>query len=1511
MSRSRVGKVVLITLGGLVALVATAVLGASVVLQGPRLGALIEGALPENRGKLQIGGVGWGLGALADLITDTPSPISLDGLKIIDPEGTVVLDVPHLEAKVKLRTLIAGSFSIHDLKVGKALWRFAQMSQSEEIGFVAALQPKHAAPLPPAGAVAEPQGPGTFFQIVNGDLADLNAIFDFPGSWGLELRHARAAASLIQSTVDPKHPVFGFDCGPIVAEGGGWLRILDDNLLPFDKVIINRISTTQDRPDDIFLDLREARTGKTALVGKGYFTGIYGATSVPGAALHVQFHDAADALNQVVAGKKIEGLLLSGDISATADLRDTFAKLKVTAKFAGMDVSYAPYRALGVGFGLTFDGGAMKIGVRDFHLGAPGGGRLGLDATFDATAMKVAADVNLKDFTTDSYVPVGLQAISGGHLNGGFHAEADLGPAGQSGTVRGLDLTLVRRRAAGLPTTIRVHGDAAASAARFKTSGLTVEVPGATATASGEVRLARQTVALALDVLAYDLARVLAGAGLPPLGKTARITAKADGAMASPTVGGTASVTGLGVGKRVVPELRAQFGLEGGLARLDASSTDLFGGDLRARGTVRLYEKTTRRMLKSPVVDLNVTAHHVDVGAAAGSDLLSGRLSLEAQLRGPVESLSGSVRIPGEQPLVVAGEALILGPVEVALEGRTVTVKELRVARRAGGRVNISGTAGMDGPRPLALDVELEGLTLAGLPGVAETGLDVKGVVGAKLHLSGSAERPRIAGTIELSGVAARGIVLGDGQIDVAPDDTVDPAGRTPGVVALTIKGDLFERFHVDARVAQKAAGLSMHATVEFSKLVLESLLPELVALGDGHGRSSGRVQVDLEPGKPLLADVMLTELWVSLARAVDEAPGESTQSTLHRVELAATKPVHVTLAGDRVTLDELSLATQGGDLHAHGVLDGRKVQAAVKGHLDLELLQPFVGAFAQKISGDLDVALDAGGTIDKPDLRGSLTIQDPIHLRPLGFDMDIVVASGAVALDSGAAEVRKLKISVDGATTEVDGRVTLGAGFRPQAADAHVAGEISARLLGSLAGETVAEAHGRARVKADIKGRLDNPEVNAWLALDTVSFRLRDTGTLVEVQSGVVELTNSGALLRDVRVLIDEQGKLVIGAAGVRPGQLEIKRLVPLELGRLDFPLHGEQLSYRSPGSFEMNDLAFDLDLGGDLNAGFQLGGEVRIIAGRYVQDFKMSNLVLSPRVDESAVRPFYEGKPLLENLNLDLTVRTVGDAFVVQNNIAPEIHIDVALHVGGTLSAPRLAGDVRPTDGRFRIPVLRGDFDLVPNVNHVTFVETKSVADGDTPDIQIEAQNQMVDAAGADHTVNMNIHGPVREMQIDLSTTDGLDRSQTAFLLLTGRTTAASDRATTQNPTVGANVNTGLDIAGQATRDTIANLMEPIIGDTFERAVGAQLRLTVGPDGFEERVTKRISRYMKFQVEALQGFQGSARQTLQFDQWLFDYITFTIQAQRLVIPQQPGLTETTPVNGSLELRWDFAIRR
>jgi len=1502
-SRFRAGKVIGYGVVGLVALLTLAVLGASVVLQGPRLAGLIGGALPKNRGKLEIAGVTWSLRALVDIVTDAPSPISVDGLRIVDPEGTVVLDVPHLDAAVKLRTLIGGSFSIHDLKVSKASWRFAQMKTTPEIGFLAALAPAQAPNTPPPPPKdAQPKGPGSFFEIADAELDDLNALFDFPGAWGLELRHAHAKASLIQSAVDPAHPIFGFDAGPVTAEGGGWLRIMDDNLLPFDKVSITRVATTQEHPDDIFLDLREAKTGRSVLSGKGFFTGIYGVNgpaSIPGINLHASFQHAADAFNQVIAGKKIDGLTLSGDdASAVMDLHDTFAALKVSARFSGLDVAYPPYRALGLGFQLGFDGGAMAVTVKDFGLQAPGGGRLALGATLDAAKLKLRADLSLQHFTTDSFVPTALQPMAGGQLDGGLHADATLGPGAPSGAIRDLDLTLTRRRAAGLPRTLRVHGAASASPTRFNTSGITVEVPGAKATATGDVNLARQTVTLGLEVLAYDLARLLSSLNLPPIGQSGRVSAQVSGPLLSPAATGDAVVNGLSFGGRKVPAITTRFGLQQGVARLDSLSGDLLGGHVDARGTVRLFERSAKRMLPNPIVDADLDIRNIDLGAAAGTPLLSGRLSMQAHAQGPTNALTASVRLPGNQHVTVAGEELTVGPVDVELDRRLATIKQLHLARRKGGTVDITGTASLD--QALALDVVIDHLPLDGLPGLADAEMDLGGNAAAKLHLGGTVAHPTVGGQLVLSGVHARGIELGDARIDLTPDTTT-------GSPAVVVGGDLFQRLRLDARAALTASGPEIHAALAFNKLIIESLLPELVNLGDGHGLASGRVQVDIVPGKPLAADVALDELSASIARSVEAAPGEPTS---RRVEVSASRPIHVTVAGDKIVLDQLDLATTGGELHARGALDGKKVNGNVDGHLDLELLQPFLSGTVDRLTGAMDVSVVASGTLDQPGLRGRLAVSQPVRIRPKTFDADVVLGTGIISLDPEGAEVSKLAVTIDGATTQLDGHVTLGKDFKPQAVDAKLAGEISARFLGSLAGDAISDAQGRARIKAEVRGPLGNPTLTAWLGLGTITFRLRDPGTEVEVKSGVVEVTNSGVSLRNVRVVLDDQGTLVIGAAGVRPGRVQIKKLVPLELGQIDFPLHGEQLTYRSPGVFEINDLAFDLDLGGNLNDGFQLGGELRVIAGRYVQDFKLSNLVLSPRTNESSVQPFYEGKPLLENLGLDLNVRTLGDAFVVQNNIAPEIHIDIALHVGGTLSRPVLAGEVRPTDGHFQIPVLRGEFDLVPNVNHITFVETKSLPDGETPEINVEAQNPVVDSAGAEHNVRMNIHGPLREMQIDLSTDDGLDRNQTALLLLTGRTTTNSDRVATQNPTVGANIGTGLDIAGQATRDTIANLMEPIIGNTFERAIGLQLRLTVGPDGFETRLRKRISRYTNFQVDALWGFQGQNRQTLQFEQWLRDYFTGTVGMQRLVLSQQQGPTETLPINFNMELRLDYAIR-
>ena len=168
-----------------------------------------------------------------------------------------------------------------------------------------------------------------------------------------------------------------------------------------------------------------------------------------------------------------------------------------------------------------------------------------------------------------------------------------------------------------------------------------------------------------------------------------------------------------------------------------------------------------------------------------------------------------------------------------------------------------------------------------------------------------------------------------------------------------------------------------MHAEIDFRRVEIEALAPELVSFGDARGLVSGRVTVDIDPSRPLSLDVLLPELWMSVARAVEGANGET---TVQRVRVEAARPLHVSVNGTRTVLDEAHFKTDGGDLVVAGRLDDRAMSGSLSGHLDLELLQPFLGAAVplERMAGDLRVELQARGTLDKPDVRGEVRSPTP-----------------------------------------------------------------------------------------------------------------------------------------------------------------------------------------------------------------------------------------------------------------------------------------------------------------------------------------------------------------------------------------------------------------------------------------------------------------------------------------------------------------------------------------------------
>ena len=1507
--RRKIVKILAYFLAGLVALLGLTVLAAVLFVQGERLAGIVNGVLPEMKGKLHFGAIRWQPRLLFDLATDRPTPMVVEGLLITDPEGTTVLDVPNLQVSVRLRSLIAGGgIILSDLHVGpKSLWVFSKMTKLKGIGFLASFDPKHPVPPPPPPLPGAKKEKGFVFQIVNAELDGFRAIFDFPGVWGLDLRDIHAPASVL---VDGEGFV-GFDVTSLEARQGGYLKVMTETL-PFDSVLVDRVATTREWSDDIFLDLRVARTGRSELAGKGFFTGIYGADSVGGIKIHAGFEHAADALTAVAKPHGLTGLRLSGDnAKVVGDLWDPYDTLKIKAAISGLDAGYESYDAkdlalrAGLEFATTAPTMTVKVDELSFH--SPTGGKF-------STALVMAGDditatMDLDHFDTGSYVPARLKKLAAGKANGHLRIAANLGDK-KSMALTEIDLGYQRAfRGNRVPGSVRITGQAQASSESASTKGLRIAIPGAQADVRGKVGLAKKVLDVGLRIGASDLPRVLSSLKVGPVAKSAEVAVDLTGSMDSPRADGRIEVRDIGGGSTGIPtvaEFQTGFHLRDGTLTVDGLRAGIAGGSVDGSGSAKLFERSVAHMLASPAIDFRLDGKSLSLEELITAGVVSGKISFALTATGTAKRPKVHFRVPAGTTVEVLGQAWLLEGIEIEADKDALTVSLCHVAGKSGGDIRIEGRVDLS-KRPLAIDwrIKILDLPIAAILATAKVDAPVSGSLTVDLHVVGTVASPTVEGTVALSGVRAYDMKLGDATLVLTPT----PDG------GVAVGGMLFDRLHLDGTAGYGPKGPRAHALLTFQNLHVEELLPDLREQGVV-AALSGQIDLDVQPGHLPAIDVLISQIDASLTRDFEQEDGSK---ATERIWLKNAGPLHVTTDTERVLVDQARLLTQGGEFtlfaevrpqkDGRGAVVDQAVNADIAGSLDLDLLQPILRHQFKSLRGGVGLEVHARGTVKKPDLSGKIAIARPVHAQARGFDQTVTIPSGTVRLTSSSVELSDLAVIIDNAVLKVAGKVGLGAGFAPQTVALDVNGEVSANVLETIAPSAVSDVSGKAAISATVTGKLDDPAVRARVSLGEIDMRLRGISRQVSIKSGTLDITSHEVLLRDVKVRLDDEGELLIGAGGVRPGRIRIRSLRPeFVWDEIYLPLKGNRLGYRDQG-IEVDDLSLAMELSGNPTDGLTLAGDVRLVSGRYLQDFNVRNLVLSPRINESSSRPVWEGQPLLEHLALALRVRTEGDGFVVQNNLAPEIHVIIDLGIGGTLALPTISGEIRPTDGRFHIIALRGDFELSPNVNHVTFVPTKSISNGDTPELNLEAQNIVVDASGNEHTVLMKISGPINQATIDLTTKDGLDRNQTMLLLLSGRTT---DNLSGNNGQVfGMNQQSGLDVLGQVSRDAVSNLVEPYIDDTLQMITGRKwnLRPTVGADGFEVKVQARATREFDLELSYLRGFQNQDRYRAQGLAWFRDYFTGRVIGDRLTYSLQQGLPIQTNTF-RLELTFEYPLR-
>jgi hypothetical protein len=400
--------------------------GAPLVIRGALLGRVIEAMMPATRGHVRIGGGGgWSWGDLYALARGRQAAVSLDDVRVVDPEGTEVLRVRHVSAhiEVHLKPLLV---TIRALRIEDADWIFGQMRTEPKIGFLAAFEPVARRAKP-----ARPSPGGSEIAIVGARLEGVNATFDYP-SWGLVLKdvHADAGLGVVGGRPLAVAPPFSFDVRAADVRAGGLLRIFgmrDGFELPFSRARLDRVATTAASPDAIALEASGVRTGRSTLGLAGAFTGLYGltpASRTPGLSIDARFDDAADAIDALARSRRL-----------------------------GWHVPAGPGATLALRFRGTF---ARPEGA--VTLESPALGRVAADATFDGR--RASGGLDFERFELGAMLPLPLRPFASGALDGTIRGHLDLGrPAPLDGPMAldEMSLTLTRPPGAGAPRKLRAH----------------------------------------------------------------------------------------------------------------------------------------------------------------------------------------------------------------------------------------------------------------------------------------------------------------------------------------------------------------------------------------------------------------------------------------------------------------------------------------------------------------------------------------------------------------------------------------------------------------------------------------------------------------------------------------------------------------------------------------------------------------------------------------------------------------------------------------------------------------------------------------------------------------------------------------------------------------------------------------------------------------------------------------------------------------------------------------------
>lgn len=1419
------------------------------------LGDRISAGFNKNhRGRLEIRRVHWRPSVIWGLARRGYDEVEVQDLKIYDSRGELAAHVPRAVGRIRLWDIILrGDFFLEHLTFSKATVRLEEYTRPDgpnkegvvkEIGLLGAFE-KRPIPL----GEKEPTKPSdakrrSYFVVDRFDVKGVH-VEAVLGDKRLTLEDLRLAGQLrYASGVGTRSSLLSYDLRPGASRG---ILQLGTQRFGIQGVSVTRLQCTPKEPDKIIAEAN-ARVEGARLTLVGGIRGLGGKGS-PTVAATGEARGFGEFLAKAT-GRQVrdEGSLLTANVSGT------LASPVATLKVKGLGLDHDEVRVSEVAALARYEGGLLRVHRFSSRL---------LDGTLKGRAElhpasgKWQATFIADRLFTGSLVPPGREDLRG-RLSGWLDAAGALDDPSRGWTR--FDLLVHRDDPTGpLPPSVRAHGSLHATRERLDIRQVEVESALFTLDARGRFWPQTREMDLALKADARRLRRFLMQLGKPPLLAALTVVGRVTGRMENPRFTGRGTAYGVQSGPVTMQSLAAGLTLRDGTLGAHDLQGSVFGGRLRGTAQVGIYRGDVRRMRPHPLISASGGVTGLDLEPATGG-AVEALVNGTFQVRGTPDFLRGRVRARSG---VVwwADHWYRDASMDVAFRGSRYTVHSMGLRREEGGEARVSGVFST-GPRgKIDLKVDVSRLPLAALPGLdREPGNPpVSGEVSTQgLRVLGSFAEPVLEGTVRLLGVALRGVPAGDGAIELR--QAGDHSALSGNILS-------FLRIATGKLHLGRDKGVSLR--LAFTEVPLEKYLPELGSQGKAEGRVSGTLDLDLSAEKGIrLAKLTVDKLALRVEKPED--PFEDLPAEV--AEIRNSGPIQIRYEDGRLVVDRCML-TDKDDLHRlliSGALGPDRSRLRIHGRVNLLPLEILLAQRFRRLRGVIGVDVVVSGTPSRPRVRGTLHPAG-VMVRAHRLGGDMVVRAGRLLLSNEAIGVEGLRLQVMDDEAEVNGRVTMR-DFVPQELALTVRGALSPRVLELFLGETVSRARGQpSQLDLRVSGKVAEPVITGRVVLGQTQLGLRSAGKELALQSGVLVFRAGVVKLQDIRGKLDEGPFALNGDVYLRG----------FDLDGMDLHFVGESIPHRSGGIYEV-EVSPDVKLVGRGNpaSGYSLTGVVDVVEGRYIQKFDinpMSRLISPSRTVESSA-PFYDGSPLLENLQLNLTVATTGN-LRVKNNLA-DVGLEGNLSVTGTLPNMRIGGTVDIKEGTFRVPFLRGRYGGAQGT--IDFDRGRAEGKHEAY-VNLEGTTIHTDRSETDHEITLTIQGYVSRLVPTWSSNTGLTSSQTLTLLVTSRTPDELRRG----------------------RSVALPNMAPLIEDY----IPVDLQLDLSSDAVQVFVERRLGRYFRVKGEGEFGYSGSQRQEGVIVYRVLDNLSLEGRIRRRVLGED--ITEEDKVlTGRVEAKYRIQLR-